>query len=249
MIIITGFGKKNSLGSNIARKLKEMDPDIKIMGIVDQSIPEHEIEKGADIIYTVDLTNPSSWDDLDRFFCSIATGPGEIKGLINCAGMNHMDWINNISYDQYSAVMKVNLDAPIFLTKSVNQCMKDGFILNICSMGARKAFRTSMPYNVSKAGLVMATKQMARELYPETGNVIFGISPNQVEGSGMTLENEAVILKVRGWDKEKADQYRKSGMLVKEDTSIDQLSGFIAYLLSDRKNYIQFCGMEIQYGD
>ena len=242
MIVITGFGKENSLGASIARKLKEINPNTEIIGIVGPNISE--VSDCADIVLFHDLSSEESWNSIIEF-----VSVRKLEGLINCAGTNHMDWISNISYEQYSNVMKINLDAPIFLTKGINNIMHNGFVLNICSMGARKAFRTSMPYNVSKAGLVMATKQMARELYPINGNVIFGISPNQIEGSGMTNDNEKDILRLRGWDKAEAESYRKSGMLVKEDTTLEQLSSFIGYLLSDRKNYIQFCGMEIQYGD
>ena len=244
MIVITGFGRANSLGASIARSLKDSNPDIKILAVVDYRIRMSDVSQGWDEIIFEDLLYPMSWDRILEKCMDY-----EITGLINSAGANHMDWIKNISYNDYSRIMKVNLDAPIFLTKAIDGIMSNGFILNICSMGARKPFRTSMPYNVSKAALVMATKQMARELYPESGNVIFGISPNQIEGSGMTIDNEKSIHEVRGWTKEEADRYRLSGMLVKEDTTINQLTGFITYLLSKRENYIQFCGMEIQYGD
>ncbi len=246
MIIITGFGKENSLGAGIARALVSNGYKGKIVAVVNEDIPCDLVDDCNHVVIRTNLSLPSNW----QYVISEVGKIGEpIDGLINAAGANYMDWIKNIKYQDYSNIMRINLDAPIFLTKEIDKIMSNGFVLNVCSMGARKPFRTSMPYNVSKAALVMATKQMARELYPESGNVIFGISPNQIAGSGMTNDNESEILKVRGWTKEQADSYRMSGMLVKEDTTLNQVSDFIAYLLKSRDNYIQFCGMEIQYGD
>ena len=93
----------------------------------------------------------------------------------------------------------------------------------------------------------MATEQLARELAPDV--CVFGISPNELEGTGMTIDNAKEIQRLRGWSVEEAENYRRQGALVPERTSPRRLSEFIAYLLSRDDNHKHLTGVDLYYGN
>lgn len=158
-----------------------------------------------------------------------------------------MSWLNNLEYEKYQSIMDVNLNAPIFLTKHlIPQLADGGIVLNITSSGARKPFRTSLPYNVSKAGLVMATKQIAREL---SGITVFAISPNQISDTGLTKQNDIDIPLVRFWTEEETVAYRNKISVSGERPSAATTAEFIAFLVTSRDRCKHLSGSEIHYGE
>ena len=237
--LITGVGKGISLGNEIVSQIRKMDKDAYIIGLglfTTDIVDEYLIFDltHIDAIHTI-IVKLSHHDNIDV--------------LVNCAGDNHMDWAENISYYDYNRVMTINLHAPIFLTTTLVPLLKGGTVLNITSMGARKCFRTSMPYNVSKAGLVMATKQMAREFTRKHNMTVFAVSPNQIKGTGMTSDNLNRICSLRGWTPEEAESYRKAGSMIDEETPCEVIAEFIAHLITDKDRSRYISGVEIQYGE
>lgn len=242
--LITGFGNEDSLGFMIAEAIVKYDPTANIIAITK---PDVVIESDlASEVFYMDLSENSEFRVMTTAIKEIAP---TIDVMINCAGMNSMDWIEDMEYFNYQKVMNVNLNAPIFLVKGLLQSLQNGVVLNIISMGAHKPFRTSLPYNVSKAGLSMANKQMARELGSKFGITVFGISPNQLKGTGMTKENADEICRIRGWTPEQAEEYRRASAMNTEETDPETLADFIAYLVHDDKNCKHLGGVELQYGD
>lgn len=237
--LITGVDKGTSLGNEIVAQIRKMDKDAYIIGLGVQ--PTGIVDEYV----VLDLMH------LDVVSCvsERLAHHSNIDVLVNCAGANYMDWVENISFYDYNRVMTINLHAPIFLTTALIPLLKGGTVLNIASMGARKCFRTSMPYNVSKAGLVMATKQMARELTRKYDMTVFAISPNQIEGTGMTKDNLDVICNLRGWTPEEAESYRKAGSMIDDETPREVMAEFIAHLITNKERNRYLSGVELQYGE
>jgi len=245
--VITGVGAKNGLGVKIIEALKEAhQDDIEIIAVcAPGNFPEVEVDN----IYYCDLGDVI---ETIEAFSEISDEHPLVDCLINCAGANRMDWFEDVIPSEFMNVMNVNCNSAIFATQQLLPSLSEakGTVLNIISMGAHRAFRTSLAYNVSKAGLKMANEQLARELNSKFGITVFGISPNELAGTGMTLENEPEICRVRGWSPEEAEEYRvKTSGQAANQTKPEQLAEFIAFLLHKKENHAMMNGVDLYYGD
>jgi len=111
---------------------------------------------------------------------SIVDEAGSLDVLINNAGTNPS--AGSILEVDLSAIQKtwdVNLMGPLMWSReAVKVGIKDS-ILNVCSVGGIKPSHFMGAYNVSKAGLIYMTKQLAMELAPEIR--VNGIAPAVVK--------------------------------------------------------------------
>ena len=111
---------------------------------------------------------------------AIVDETGSLDVLINNAGTNPS--AGSILEVDLSAIQKtwdVNLMGPLMWSReAVKVGIKDS-ILNVCSVGGIKPSHFMGAYNVSKAGLIYMTKQLAMELAPEIR--VNGISPAVVK--------------------------------------------------------------------
>lgn len=244
--VITGYGERDSLGSHIADVVSEMDPDCFIIGVAHNSYADIPLGGSANTIMHCDLRNMES---LNLLCETILTTGREIYCLVNCAGANYMDFLEKLEYGGYRNVMDVNLTAPIFMTKNLLPSLTGGIVLNIASSSARKPLRTSLAYCVSKAGLVMATKQIAREVTAKHDVVVFAISPNQLEDTGLTKMNDVAIPIARGWTKAETEAYRKANSICKDRPTARTTAEFIGFLITDKNRCKHLSGSEIHYGE
>ena len=73
--------------------------------------------------------------------------------------------ITEIDWDD---LLGTNLKAPLFLAQAANAALREraGLILNIADIHGLRPLRRYPVYSVAKAGLIMLTKSLARELGP-----------------------------------------------------------------------------------
>jgi len=91
---------------------------------------------------------------------------GEIDVLINNAGYMPLQNFTIDERKKYIHLMMVNLDAVYFLTEYITRTQKKKCsIINISSVSGTKADPDSIPYGISKAGVISLTKSFAK-LYP-----------------------------------------------------------------------------------
>ena len=111
---------------------------------------------------------------------AIVDETGSLDILINNAGTNPS--AGSMLEVDLSAIQKtwdVNLMGPLMWSReAVKVGIKDS-ILNVCSVGGIKPSHFMGAYNVSKAGLIYMTKQLAMELAPEIR--VNGIAPAVVK--------------------------------------------------------------------
>lgn len=92
---------------------------------------------------------------------------GALYGLVNNAGMGLDGVLATMHSSDIENVMRVNLTAPIHLTKYACRTMLvkgEGRIINISSVVANTGFSGLSVYASTKAGLVGFTKSLSREL-------------------------------------------------------------------------------------
>jgi NAD(P)-dependent dehydrogenase (short-subunit alcohol dehydrogenase family) len=103
---------------------------------------------------------------------------GGLDILVNNAGISHPQPVTETDPELFDATMAVNLRAPALLGAAVGRVMvaqgTGGSIVTVASAAALAPLPDHYAYCASKAGLVMATKVLARELGPH------GIRANSV---------------------------------------------------------------------
>ncbi|WP_104749607.1 3-hydroxybutyrate dehydrogenase [Helicobacter cynogastricus] len=102
---------------------------------------------------------------------------GSLDILINNAGFQYVDLIENFPTDVFEKMLKVELVGPFMLTKYAFPIMKTqkfGRIINIASINGLVGFAGKAAYNSAKHGLIGLTKVCALEgaLYNITANAI-----------------------------------------------------------------------------
>ncbi|HXE76189.1 MAG TPA: glucose 1-dehydrogenase [Candidatus Xenobia bacterium] len=110
---------------------------------------------------------------------------GRVDLLINNAGIwepHHWDKITEAVWDRF---LDTNLKSQFFLAQALAPQMKQrgrGCIVNLASIGGLRAWSEFIPYCVSKAGVIMLTRALAKALGPEIR--VNAVAPGSVQFPG-----------------------------------------------------------------
>jgi NAD(P)-dependent dehydrogenase (short-subunit alcohol dehydrogenase family) len=133
---------------------------------------------------------------VDRLLTETESAVGPVQILVNNAGVLKRTPFLEISQEEWTWVLRTNLHAAFQVGQAVARRMiahrVRGRIINVSSTSARIAGPNLAHYCVSKAGLMMLTKQMALEL-AEHGIQVNEVNPGLIE-TDMThayIKNEA----------------------------------------------------------
>jgi NAD(P)-dependent dehydrogenase (short-subunit alcohol dehydrogenase family) len=92
---------------------------------------------------------------------------GRIDVVINNAGVDYTLALDEISHDQFRAVIDVNLVGPFNVSKAVIAHFKQnggGYIVNIASTASKRAWPNASAYHASKWGLLGFSHALHAEL-------------------------------------------------------------------------------------
>ena len=105
---------------------------------------------------------------------------GGIDILVNNASSFYPTPMGEITEAAWDDLIGSNLKAPLFLAQAAAPALRlaKGLIINIVDIHGLRPLRRYLPYSVAKAGLVMLTKGLARELGPHVR--VNGIAPGPV---------------------------------------------------------------------
>jgi 3-oxoacyl-[acyl-carrier protein] reductase len=129
----------------------------------------------------------------------VAKNEGRVDVLVNNAGIIRDNRIENISVEDWDAVLAVNLNAAFYCTKAAFAHMRHrgyGRVLSFNSMSWRGNFG-QLNYVAAKAGVVGFTRGFALECarYGVTANAI---APGLIETPMLASMNEAARVKLIG---------------------------------------------------
>jgi len=94
---------------------------------------------------------------------------GRLDALVNNASAFYPTPAGTITEEHWEDLIGSNLKAPLFLAQNAASSLKKshGCIVNIADIHAERPLKNYTVYCVAKAGLIMLTKSLARELGPE----------------------------------------------------------------------------------
>lgn len=181
--------------------------------------------------------------------------------LINCAGVNYIEWLESADFEEFDRLMAINVRSQIQLVQELigtkppigngdeeNWFLGRGAVCNIVSNASHVPMTNSAFYNASKGAMHIATLSMARELRKTHGLCVFGISPNKLNGTGMSDYIERTVPDLRGWTPEEAQRYQLSALPAEEETDPRTLAEFIAFILSTPQRHKYLTNTIIPYG-
>lgn len=168
--------------------------------------------------------------------------------LINCAGVNHIDWIPKLTEDDFDFLINTNARSIFSVTRRLLPHLRGGTICNIVSNASHMPMTHSLAYNASKGAAHIMTLQMARELKKTHDITVFGVSPNKLAGTGMSQYIEKRVCELRGWTPEQAAEYQRAALPAGEETDPKRCAEFIAFLLSEKDRHKYLNGCIIPYG-
>ncbi|HIM57933.1 MAG TPA: pteridine reductase [Gammaproteobacteria bacterium] len=127
----------------------------------------------------------SNLDDIKALSQSIE----RLDVLVNNASVFYPTPVKEATPDTWYTIMNTNLMAPFFLSQSLTNVLNktSGCIINLVDIHAQRPLKNHAIYNISKAGIAMMTKTLAKELAPNIR--VCGVSP----GSIIWPENEAEL--------------------------------------------------------
>jgi NAD(P)-dependent dehydrogenase (short-subunit alcohol dehydrogenase family) len=191
--IVTGAGRRDGIGRHIALALARQGADVAVTGSgrPPEAYPEDEREDGwrdidsvAEEIrelgrralpLVVDITDE---EQVQRLVDETRGQLGRIDILVNnAAAARGRDRVPVVDLDpaEWRKVIEVNLTGTFLVTKAVARVLIDqregGRIVNISSVAGREGIPTFAAYGTTKAGLILFTQVLAREMAPHGVNV------------------------------------------------------------------------------
>ena len=164
--IVTGGAR--GIGQATALAFAEAGADVAVMDIIDTSETVRLIKEMGREAYSikVDLTNE---DDVNAAVAEAKEKLGAIHVLHNNAGIAHCVKCEDMTFEEWRMVMKIDLDAVFLVTRAVGRIMiadgTGGSIVNTASMSGTIVNypQEQVAYNAAKAGVIHLTKSLACE--------------------------------------------------------------------------------------
>jgi pteridine reductase len=121
---------------------------------------------------------------------------GRLDILVNNASTFYPTPVGTITEPQWDDLLGTNLKAPLFLSQAAAPALiqSQGLILNIVDIHGLRPLKGFPVYSPAKAGLVMLTHALARELAPEVRVNAIAPGPVLFPSTGLTEERKADII-------------------------------------------------------
>ncbi|QEL23497.1 SDR family oxidoreductase [Bosea sp. F3-2] len=227
--VVTGAG--GGLGGAIALALARAGGRI---AMLDRSVAaaEESLEQvrraGADgAVFPCDVSDPTS---VARAAEASAAQLGPCRVLVNNAALLRPGALDALTLEEWNAVLSVNLTGYFLCAQSFARQMRahgGGAMVHIASIAATHAQGFSGAYSISKAGIVMLSRQIALEWGPQ------GIRSNVVS-PGLVLTPMS-----RGfYDDPELKRRREQAVPLGRIGQPDDIADAVAFLASEQARYV-----------
>jgi len=162
-----GIGRAVALSFAAAGANIVLGDNVKDDGKLDEAAAEIKKLGQSSVVISVDVAKKS---DVEEMTTRVVARFGKIDILVNCAGI----WIPGQTLldcpeDNWDRVIDVNLKGTYLCCQAVGRVMvkqRSGNIINMSSKVGLEPGTGAGAYSISKAGIIMLTRQLALELAP-----------------------------------------------------------------------------------
>ncbi|MEO5371908.1 MAG: SDR family NAD(P)-dependent oxidoreductase [Magnetococcus sp. DMHC-1] len=168
--LVTGGGKR--LGATLCQELARLGFAVAV--VYHHSEPaarrlakDLRSQGGQAEALAVDLANPAR---ILSLLHDVERGLGPVRLLVNNAGVFAPTRTVDGSWEAMDALFKSNLQGPLWLSLKAAENMRrhgGGLIINMADLWGERPLAGHAAYCASKAGLIMATQVLARDLAPQ----------------------------------------------------------------------------------
>jgi pteridine reductase len=180
-VLVTGGAKR--LGAAIGRRLHAAGANVVVhfhrsRDSADALVAEFESTRANSAVAV--RSDLHEVERLPEVVSAALTRFGRLDVLVNNASSFYPTPVGSITAAQFEDLVGTNLRAPLFLSQAAAPALREsrGLILNMVDIHGRRPLKAHPVYSAAKAGLVMLTKSLARELGPEVR--VNGIAPGPV---------------------------------------------------------------------
>ncbi|MBO4807451.1 MAG: SDR family oxidoreductase [Lachnospiraceae bacterium] len=239
VIVITGGA--GGLGSVMGSHLYKEGAIVCLLDLDENKGPEVArgiSDDGRVSFYKIDLTSEEEWKNV---IGAIMDKYGKIDVLVNNAGINIRKPVEEMSFEEWNTMMKVNTGSTFLGVKSVLPIMKEqkgGAIINtssVCGLIGHKY--TPEAYTAAKGAVTMFTKAIASRY----GS--FGVRCNSIHPSTVMTPLVEKMLQ----DPERAAE-RLGEVPLGRLASADDVANAVVYLASEEASFINGISMPIDGG-
>ncbi|KRB50635.1 MAG: beta-ketoacyl-ACP reductase [Pseudomonadota bacterium] len=144
--------------------------------------------------------NVGSFEDCRRATEAVSAELGPIEVLVNNAGITRDGVFHKMTPEQWSEVIRVNMDSVFNMTRHVIEGMRDrswGRVINISSINGQKGQMGQTNYSAAKAGVIGFTKALALE-NARKGVTVNCIAPGYIDTEMVQAVPENVLAAIIG---------------------------------------------------
>jgi len=191
--LVTGAAKR--IGRSIALRLAADGADVAINYMTSQTEAEElarEIEAMGRRALAVE-GDVAQRKDVENIFATIEVEFRRLDILVNNAGMFFAAKFEELTEEQWDRILDTNLKSQFLCAQSAAPVMKRqgrGHIINISSLGGLLAWPAYTHYCVSKAGVIMLTRCLARALGPEI--LVNSVAPGTIQFPGEAPDEDYI---------------------------------------------------------
>ena len=192
--LVTGAAKR--IGRSIALRLADEGADLVVNYETSQSEAEQLVGEIAAhgrraVAIQADVSKKA---DVGKLFAQVGKEFGKLDILVNNAGIYFPAKFEELTEEQWDRIMNVNLKSQFLCAQAAIPLLRRGagqsHIVNISSLGGLLAWPAFTHYCVSKAGVIMLTRSLARALGPKI--LVNSVAPGTIQFPGESPDEDYI---------------------------------------------------------
>jgi NAD(P)-dependent dehydrogenase (short-subunit alcohol dehydrogenase family) len=163
-------------GADVAINYMSSKPEAEALAKEIEGMGKHALAVEGDV---------SKRGDVQKVFGAIEARFGRLDILVNNAGVFFAAKFEELTEEQWDRILNANLKSQFLCAQAAAPIMKKqgrGRIINLASLGGLLAWPGYTHYCVSKAGVIMLTRCLARALAPEI--LVNSVAPGTIQFAG-----------------------------------------------------------------
>jgi NAD(P)-dependent dehydrogenase (short-subunit alcohol dehydrogenase family) len=163
VVLVTGGAR--GLGAAICRDLAQAGASL-VVADLNLDGAQAVANEVRGLAMKVDITDETQ---VHAAIDAIVMRAGRLDVLVNNAAIDYTVPVDELTLEQFDAVLRVNLRAPFLLSQQAARVMKKqggGHIVNIASTAAKRTWPNASAYHASKWGLLGLSHALHAELRP-----------------------------------------------------------------------------------